>query len=110
MYRDLNTIVKKVSDLGLISDDTVRLIINEDACNEMTGELRIEGLKSLEGIIIKSNSMQNLESLIVCNCEKLESIVLEEDACRNTKTVKLFSLIDLIVLIRASSISNYYYW
>ena len=53
----------------------------------------IENYPNLEKIILKKNSLQNLNSLKICNCEKLKTIEIEdsnridEEAWYNTRAL-----------------------
>ena len=81
-----------------------RMVIEEDVCNDMRGDVVIEGLNCLRSILVKKKSMQNLNSLKICNCELLEKIEVnggnrDNGAFENVKSVEISSLIDLIQLI-----------
>ena len=90
-----------------------RMVIEWDVCNDMRGDVVIEGLNCLRSILVRRNSMQNLNSLKICNCELLEKIEVSDGymfinngAFMNVKSVEISSLLDLIQLIRSSSINN----
>ena len=53
------------------------MIIEEDFGNDYFGNLIIQNYPNLESIVVKKNSLQNLNSLKICNCEKLKSIKTE---------------------------------
>ena len=81
-----------------------RMVIEEDVCNYMRGDVVIKGLNCLRSILVKKNSMNNVNSLKICNCELLEKIEVnggnqDNGALRNVKSVEISSLIDLIQLI-----------
>ena len=63
------------------------MIIEEDYGNDYYGNLVIENYPNLQSIVVKKNSLNNLNSLKVCNCEKLKIIEIEDDAFRNVKNV-----------------------
>ena len=54
------------------------MIIEEEFGNDYYGNLVIENYPTLQSIIVKKNSLQNLNSLKICNCEKLKSIETED--------------------------------
>ena len=58
--------------------------MNENSCNDMKDDLVINGFNNLEKIVIKQQSLQNLNSLKICNCEKLKTIVCKYDTYSNS--------------------------
>ena len=109
------TIVRSETDFNSlqmrISNVLTRMVIEEGVCNDMEGDVVIDGLNCLRSILVKENSMKNLNSLKICNCELLERIEMSDGyrdngAFENVKSVEISSLIDLIQLIRSSSIDN----
>ena len=57
----------------------------------------IENYPNLEKIIVKKNSLQNINSLKICNCEKLKIIEIEDGdflngAFSNVKNVIIESI------------------
>ena len=116
----VNTIVRNETDfnslLMRVSNVLTGMVIEEGVCNDMGGDVVIDGLNCLRSILVKKNSMQNLNSLKICNCELLEKIEVSDGymfinngAFMNVKSVEISSLIDLIQLIRSSSIINIHY-
>ena len=115
------TIVRNETDLNSlqmrISNVLTRMVIEEGVCNDMEGDVVIDGLNCLRSILVKKNSMQNLNSLKICNCELLEKIEVSDGdrdcsfgrmdyigasttgAFMNVKSVEISSMIDLIQLI-----------
>ena len=67
--------------------DIEEVIIEEDFGNDYFGNLVIQNYPNLQSIIVKKNSLKNLNSLKICNCEKLKTIKTEEDAFINVKNV-----------------------
>ena len=59
------------------------MIIEEGFGNDYHGNLVIENYPNLQSIIVKKNSLQNLNSLKICNCDKLENIEIEDGSWRN---------------------------
>ena len=54
------------------------MIIEERFGNDYFGNLIIENYPNLQSIIVKKNSLRNLNSLKICNCEKLKTIEIED--------------------------------
>ena len=50
------------------------MIIEEEFGNDYYGDLIIENYPNLQSIIVKKRSLKNLNSLKICNCEKLKQI------------------------------------
>ena len=65
--------------------------------NEWKGDLVIQDYPNLQSIVVKKYSLKNLNSLKICNCEKLKSIEIEDgdwrnDAFSNVKNVIIESI------------------
>ena len=54
------------------------MIIEEGFGNDYYGNLVIENYPNLEKIVVKKYSLQNLNSLKICNNEKLKTIEIED--------------------------------
>ena len=54
------------------------MIIGEGCFNEVKDDLVIENYPNLEKIVVKKYSLQNLNSLKICNNEKLKTIEIED--------------------------------
>ena len=52
--------------------------IGENCFNKLTDDLVIENYPSLKRIVVKKESLMNLNSLKICNCEKLKTIEIED--------------------------------
>ena len=50
------------------------MIIEEGFGNEYYGNLIIQNYPNLQSIIVKRNSLKNLNSLKICNCKRLKTI------------------------------------
>ena len=64
-----------------IHDLIKELIIGENCFNKKKrrgNDLMIENFTNLEKIVVKKNSLQNLNSLKICNNEKLKTIEIED--------------------------------
>ena len=68
------------------------MIIEEGFGNDYFGNLVIENYPNLEKIVVKKNSLKNLNSLKICNNEKLKTIDIEDDAFRYVKNVIIESI------------------
>ena len=73
------------------------MIIEEEFGNDYYGNLVIDNYPNLQSIIVKKNSLKNLNSLKICNCEKLKTIEVEDGdfrscAFRNVKNVIIDSI------------------
>ena len=67
------------------------MIIKEEFGNDYYGNVVIENYPNLQSIVVKKNSLKNLNSLKICNCDKLKTIEVENsgwgDAFSNVKSV-----------------------
>ena len=73
------------------------MIIEEGFGNGYFGNLLIDNYPNLEKIVVKKNSLMNLNSLKISNCEKLKTIEIEdgeyeEGAFNNVKNVIIESI------------------
>ena len=80
------------------------LVIEEGCGNELKIDLKICGFDNLKKLIVKKNSLQNLNSLVISNNSELERIEIEDgdggyyDESKNTgfgyyvKSVKISSI------------------
>ena len=68
------------------------MIIGEGCLNEVKDDLVIENYPNLEKIVVKKTSLQNLNSLKICNNEKLKTIEIEYDTFCNVKNVIIESI------------------
>ena len=71
--------------------------MNEGLCNSMRGNLSISDNPCLETIVIKKNSLKNLNSLVISNNPQLSNIVTEDGewgtcAFENVKSVEISSI------------------
>ena len=63
------------------------LVIGENCFNKWNDDLVIENYPNLQSIVVKKESLQNLNSLKICNCEKLKTIEIEDSCLHNVKNV-----------------------
>ena len=86
-------IISTSNDLENLDNDQFRkrivenLIIDGNSLNDMNGDLILSGLDNLEKIIVKENSLQNLNSLKICNNEELSNIEIENGVFSNVNNV-----------------------
>ena len=64
------------------------MIIEEKFGNDYYGDLVIQNYPNLQSIIVKKNSLQNLNSLKICNNEKLKTIEIEDSGNLHIYTLK----------------------
>ena len=68
------------------------MIIEEWFGNDYYGNLVIENYPNLQSIIVKKNSLQNLNSLKICNNYKLKTIEIEDCTFYNVNNVIIESI------------------
>ena len=73
------------------------MIIGYRYGNGYFGNLLIENYPNLQSIVVKKESLMNLNSLKICNCEKLKMIEIEdgywgEHVFKNVKNVIIESI------------------
>ena len=68
------------------------MIIKRNFGNDYYGNLIIQNYPNLQSIIVKKNSLKNLNSLKICNCEKLKTIEIEDWSFKNVKKVIIESI------------------
>ena len=84
-------------ELSEFGKDIQEMIIEEEFGNDYYGNLVIQDYPNLHSIIVKKKSLQNLNSLKICNCEKLKTIEVEDSnwyngAFHNVKNVIIESI------------------
>ena len=84
-------------ELSGFEKDIEEMIIEEEFGNDYYGNLVIQDYPNLQSIIVKKNSLKNLNSLKICNCEKLKTIEIEDGegwhgAFSNVKNVIIESI------------------
>ena len=68
------------------------MIIEKEFGNDYYGNLVIENYPNLQSIVVKKNSLNNLNSLKICNCEKLKTIEIDELAFQYVNSVVIESI------------------
>ena len=68
------------------------MIIESEFGNDYFGNLIIQNYPNLQSIIVKKNSLNFLNSLKICNCEKLKTIETENRAFYKVKNVIIESI------------------
>ena len=63
------------------------MIIEEEFGNDYYGNLIINNYPNLQSIVVKYYSLQNLNSLKICNCEKLKTIEIEDSSLNVDKVI-----------------------
>ena len=65
-------------ELPEFEKDIEEMIIEEEYGNDYFGNLVIGNYPILQSIIVKKKSLMNLNSLKICNCEKLKTIEMKD--------------------------------
>ena len=93
-------------ELPEFEKDIEEMIIEEGFGNDYYGNLIIENYPNLQSIVVKKNSLKNLNSLKICNCEKLKTIDVEDRewgegafGCVKNVTIESSYIIDVDVYI-----------
>ena len=74
-------------ELPEFEKDIEEMIIEEGYGNDYFGHLIIQNYPNLQSIVVKMYSLKNLNSLKICNCDKLKTIEIEDYACEHVKNV-----------------------
>ena len=90
-------------ELPEFGKDIEEMIIKERFGNDYYGNLVIENYPNLEKIVVKIESLNYLNSLKICNNEKLKTIKIQDGAFCNVKNVIIESIYYLIFHISKSS-------
>ena len=74
-----NAIIKSIFiELPEFEKDSEEMIIEEEFGKDYFGNLVIENYPNLEKIVVKKSSLKNLNSLKICNNDKLKTIEIED--------------------------------
>ena len=84
----INSIFVELPEFG---KDIKEMIIEEDYGNDYFGNLVIQNYPNLTKIVVKKNSLMNLISLKICNCEKLKIIEIEDGEFWDARNIDLGS-------------------
>ena len=89
-----NEIIQSILPFELpeFGKDIKEMIIEEEFGNDYYGNLVIENYPNLKKIVVKKNSLNNLNSLKICNNEKLKTIEIEDGAFYYVKSVIIESI------------------
>ena len=95
-----NAIIQSILPFELpgFEKDIEEMIIESGFGNDYYGNLVIDNYPDLQSIVVKKNSLNNLNSLKICNCEKLKTIEIEDGdsgndaALHNVKNVIIESI------------------
>ena len=68
------------------------MIIEEGSGNDYYGNLIIEIYPNLQSIVVKKNSLINLNSLKICNCEQLKTIEIGDGVFNLVENVIIESI------------------
>ena len=70
-----------------IHDVITELEIGKNCLNEWEEDLIIENYPNLQSLVVKNESLRDLKSLKICNCEKLKTIEIGESAFDSVENV-----------------------
>ena len=70
------------------------MIIEEEFGNNYYGNLIIQNYPNLQSIVVKNDSLQNLNSLKISNCDKLKTIRTQVRSFRNVENVIVESILE----------------
>ena len=73
--------------------DIEEMIIEYEFGNDYFGNLIIQNYPNLQSIIVKKKTLQNLNSLKICNCDKLKTIETENGEGNDSSFVFLQKLV-----------------
>ena len=79
-------------ELPEFEKDIEEMIIKKELGNDYYGDLIIQNYPNLQSIVVKEHSLQNLNSLKICNCDKLKSIETVYDTFYYVKNVIIESI------------------
>ena len=80
------------------------LVIGEGCGNELKDELKICGLDHLKKLIVKKNSLKNLDSLIISNNNELEIIDIEDGQPYDKENETYYAPFENVKIVEISSI------
>ena len=80
------------------------ITVNEGLCNSMTNDLTISYDPCLESVVIKKNSLKNLNSLVISNNPQLSSIVTEDSQGWNSQSQSYNAPFENVKSVEISSI------
>ena len=79
-------------ELPEFEKDIQEMIIEEEYGNDYYGNLIIQDYPNLQSIVVKNNSLKNLNSLKICNCEKLKTIEIGDHVLQGVKNLIIESI------------------
>ena len=71
------------------------MIIEEEFGNDYYSDLVIDNYPNLQLIVVKENSLNNLNSLKICSCEKLKTIEIENRVLNHVMNVVIESISEM---------------
>ena len=93
-------------ELPEFEKDIEEMIIEERFGNDYYGNLIIQNYPNLQSIIVKKKALMNLNSLKICNCEKLKTIEIKnkvsylycyDGSFENVKNVVIKCTLELMI-------------
>ena len=74
------------------------MIIEEGFGNDYYGNLVIENYPNLQSIVVKKYSLRYLNSLKICNCDKLKTIEIEDGNWNDGKNDGAFHNVKNVII------------
>ena len=78
--------------------DIEEMIIEEEYGNDYYGNLIIQNYPNLQSIVVKKRSLQYLNSLKICNCDKLKTIKTEDGTFINGSISAAIPTVNKVVI------------
>ena len=98
-----NDLIRLLNDEGR-RKNIFNLVIEGDCGNELETDLKICGLEHLKKLIVKENSLKNLNSLIISNNDELEIIEIEDGQLYDNKNETYYAPFENVKIVEISSI------
>ena len=95
--------------ISLLNDEEKKknvseLVIEKGCGNELKIDLKICGFENLKKLIVKKNSLKNLNSLVISNNSELESIVTEDGSCWDKENETWYARFENVKSVEITSI------
>ena len=95
--------LKKVIDNEVLKRSIIEIVIEEGCGNEMKEELKICEFQVLEKLIVKKNSLKNVNQLIITRDNQLKRIEIENGQCWDNEKGTFYAAFESISSVEISS-------
>ena len=95
--------LKKVIDNEVLKRSIIEIVIEEGCGNEMKEELKICEFQVLEKLIVKKNSLKNVNQLIITRNNQLKRIEIENGQCWDNEKGTFYAAFESISSVEISS-------